>query len=135
MKIIISNISKSSIDVVICQVSAYLKKVSGYYVKLEGEAFNSSEKQIKGCFFRIPTLPKGNAEVSLRFVKNDRNIIKRKRRSGREAEGAPLLREYTFYRVSRVRISPSPPYKQKSPLEFSRGLFCLYGICITEESK
>ena len=69
MKIIISNISKSSIDVVICQVSAYLKKVSGYYVKLEGEAFNSSEKQIKGCFFRIPTLPKGNAEVSLRFVK------------------------------------------------------------------
>ena len=31
-------------------------------------------------------------------------------RSGRVAEGAPLLREYTVYPVSRVRIPPSPPF-------------------------
>ncbi len=30
-------------------------------------------------------------------------------RDGRVAEGAPLLREYTVYPVSRVRIPLSPP--------------------------
>ena len=31
------------------------------------------------------------------------------RRGGRVAEGAPLLREYAVYPVSRVRIPLSPP--------------------------
>ena len=68
-----------------------LKKVSDWHVKLGGcvlkikahplvlkdALVNLSEKQIKGRFLGIHTLPKRNAEVSLRFVKNDRNIIKR----------------------------------------------------------
>ena len=69
----------------------------------------------------ILTLPESYARVSLRLE------IYLDWRSGRVAEGAPLLREYTVYPVSRVRIPPSPPYTQKSPLSFSRGLFCVYG--------
>ena len=34
-------------------------------------------------------------------------------RGGRVAEGAPLLREYTVYPVSRVRIPPPPPSRSK----------------------
>ena len=37
------------------------------------------------------------------------------RRGGRVAEGAPLLREYAVYPVSRVRIPLSPPFSLNNP--------------------
>ena len=44
----------------------------------------------------------------------DRMMVYLQRRGGRVAEGAPLLREYGFYRPSRVRIPLSPPFHSKS---------------------
>ena len=48
----------------------------------------------------------------------DRMMVYLQRRGGRVAEGAPLLREYAVYPVSRVRIPLSPPIKKTV-------LFCL----------
>ena len=41
--------------------------------------------------------------------------VYQQRRGGRVAEGAPLLREYAVYPVSRVRIPLSPPPCLKIP--------------------
>ena len=46
----------------------------------------------------------------------DRIQVYLQRRGGRVAEGAPLLREYAVYPVSRVRIPLSPPPSIKNPV-------------------
>ena len=64
--------------------------------------------------------PSSKLILLLVFVEADNQIS---RRGGRVAEGAPLLREYTVYPVSRVRIPLSPPYENKrAPCE----PFCFY---------
>ena len=61
-------------------------------------------------------LPKGSL-ILIQFIEN---ILNRSfRRGGRAAEGAPLLREYMVYPVSRVRIPLSPPinkYRVNDPV-------------------
>ncbi len=59
------------------------------------------------------------------WISSNRSIYTlNNRRVGRAAEGAPLLREYTVYPVSRVRIPHSPPNI------FNKMLIILFNIII-----